>query len=151
MKKALAILIFSVSMAWGRTSFAQYKTLKNSPLYKPDTVYFLADTTSVQNYRILTILDDSPLTGFTINCSCLNTEWKYIYLNSYYKKSIPIDEKKFRSLTLTSLPDLITLIQVNNSLHFGDQFTLCMVEPKKHQYIVHTVVNKSNVILIRVE
>jgi hypothetical protein len=59
------------------------------------------------------------------------------------RSSVIIDNKKFRSLKLTSLADLIAVIKNNNYRDFGGQIAIFIILPLKGKYISFKTINQS--------
>jgi glycine cleavage system H lipoate-binding protein len=116
--------------------------------YKPDTVYYLADTAWVpKNDRMMTIGTEvyshpgklDTIESFRINCACLPYTYYPTFtqhLNKSRKKLSPLGIKKIKFI---SLSDLLELVLKDYKHDFNDKHIVIIVEAVKNKYFAGEV------------
>jgi hypothetical protein len=129
-------------------SFAQNtaKTIQpNTKKLPADTIYYLADSTkTAPNDRIARFITSWKFKQMVISCGCTKADWKGIFLSGVTERGFTINEKRFKSLKLTTLARLIEIASENLTFNFDNKFVVFIIESTNDkEYNVYKVNNRS--------
>lgn len=109
---------------------------------KADTVYYLLDTAKTPiNDRMWEIHQEYPsLKLYTIKCSCLQFNNQPIFVENLGNSEEIINEEKFKTIALLTLPSLIEKAkQLTSNYDLNKRYPLFLVERQSKKYIIHRV------------